>query len=66
VPLPLSPEVVDTDTSRDDNEGASCFEWGGGWVTKIASCRELEDLVFERIGGENGAVRSLGVASSGR
>jgi len=35
------------------------------FMTKIASCRELEDLVFERIGGENGAVRSLGVASTG-
>ena len=29
----------------------AAHEIGGGWASKNASCRELEDLVFGRLGG---------------
>ena len=44
MPLPLSLEIVGTDRSLDDNEGAMREGVrGGGWVTKNASCSELGD-----------------------
>ena len=58
MPLPLSPDIVDTDTSGNDNEGAWCLDGVGGWVAKIASCRELDYSVIEQIGGDEGAERS--------
>lgn len=56
--LPLSQEIVGTDPSHGDNEGACCGLKGGGWETNtretktrgVERCRKLGDLVFR---GEN-------------
>jgi len=32
--LPLSPEIVATAIARGDNEGAFCYNQGGGWDNK--------------------------------
>jgi len=54
VSLPLSQEIVGTDPSQGDNEGACCELRGGGWETKtqetktrdVERCRKLGDLAF--------------------
>ena len=40
--LPLSLEILSTDRSLGDNEGAVRVS-GSGWVTKNVSCSELGD-----------------------
>jgi len=53
VSLPLSQEIVGTDPSQGDNEGACCELRGGGWTktqeTKtrdVERCRKLGDMAF--------------------
>ena len=72
--LPLSHEIVGTDPSHGDNEGACCGLRGGGWETKtretkkrdVESCRKHGDLMFGGGGSESLYVVRIPRARCGR